>query len=197
MKIAIESHDSAPSNTTETAVASVSHPAQTGGVAAGLAALGVDGKILAAQIINFIILVLVLRKILYKPLVNLIEQRRQTIEQSLSKAEELEKRSVSLAQEQAELREKAKAEARQIIDEAKQAAEQIRSETLLATQAETEKLLKKTETAISSQKEAMLGELKQEIGGMVANLTEKLIGQSLKPEVEKQLREQAMKEVTK
>lgn len=102
-----------------------------------LASLGIDWKLLIAQIANFLILLLILSKFLYKPLVNMLEQRKEKIAQGikdseaagvkLSEAEGESKKIISQAITKAnDIIEKAKKEAEiqagQITDKAKQRA---------------------------------------------------------------------------
>ena len=51
-----------------------------------LESLGIDWKMLVAQVVNFIILLLILRKFLFGPIVKLLDDRRKTIEKGLSDA---------------------------------------------------------------------------------------------------------------
>ena len=84
--------------------------------------LGVDGPKLIAQLINFGIVLLVLWKIDYKPVLEMLENRRQKIAQSMDEAEQIK---TELAETQAE-RDKVMAEANQwaekLFADAKEAA---------------------------------------------------------------------------
>src|SRR3989344_888148 len=95
------SDEASLSETTELqTTTSVSHEVETpSGLAAGAQALGIDGKLLTAKIVNFIILVFVLRKFVYQPLLGLLEKRRQTIEERMKKAEEIETRFSAFKEE--------------------------------------------------------------------------------------------------
>ncbi len=101
-------------------------------------ALGLDIKLLAVQIINFGLLVFILSKFVYKPIIKLLDERKKKVQESmdntlkieerLSKLEEKEKDILKKAQEKAneereELSRLAKEEKEQILDEARSAAE--------------------------------------------------------------------------
>ena len=169
--------------------------ASSSGIAGGLKALGVDGKLLAAQILNFIILVIILRKFLYQPLLGLMEKRRLQIEESQKKAEEVEKRYAEFQIEHVRRIEESKAEATALIEKAKTAAESLRQDMLAATQAESDKLLERTKAEIERQKESMLAELKHEIGGLVITVASKLLGREIDPKTETKFIEEAIREV--
>ena len=55
-------------------------------------ALGIDGRILLAQLFNFAILVFILWRFAYKPVLNILEERRLKVEKSLDDAEAATKR---------------------------------------------------------------------------------------------------------
>lgn len=173
------------------------HIEQPSGIAAGVQALGLDGKLLAAQIINFVILALVLRQFVYKPLMGLLEKRRQTIEQSLTKAEEIEKQSALFSVEHQKRIEASKAEAAAMIDNAKKATDEMRAEIQTQAQADADRILSKAREEIANQKETMLIELKQEVGALVVSATAKILGKELDAKTQSKLIDEAVKEASK
>ncbi len=187
----------AASSTADAHTIALTTQAKPTGIAAGLEALGLDGKLLAAQIVNFIILLLILRKFLYKPLVGMLEKRRETIESGMNKAEEIEKRYADFQVDHAKRIEESKAESASMIEQAKQAAEAMRQDTLAKTQAESEALLARAKDEIDRSKEKMLQELKQEVGSLVITLTSKVIGKTLGKDEQDKLVKEAMSEVNK
>src|SRR3989344_4307849 len=54
--------------------------------------LGINAKVLATQIINFAVLLLILQKFAYKPVVGMLEKRREEVERANKHASELEER---------------------------------------------------------------------------------------------------------
>ncbi len=167
---------------------------QSGGLAAGAEALGLNGKLLAAQIVNFVILLVILRQFLYKPLVGLLEQRRKQIEESAKKATEIEAKYQEFTIEHARRIDESKQEASSIIDSAKKAAESIRQETVSQAQAEVEGMLAKAQADINHAKEKMLAELKHEIGGLVVAATAKIIKKELDEKAQSVLIDEAVSE---
>jgi F-type H+-transporting ATPase subunit b len=153
----------------------------------GIQSLGIDAKLLAAQIINFVILLLILRQFVYKPLMAILEKRRLDIERSLKQAEETEHRSQAMQVEHVQQIEKTKAEATAIIEKAKQAAEVMRVEMLEASRQESEKILARAQEEISRQKDKMLSEAKQDIGALVIAATEKIISKEIDASVQERL----------
>lgn len=181
--------------THETTAATTEHVEEPTGIAAGVQALGIDGKLLLAQIINFIILLLILRKFLYGPLVGFMEKRRNDIAESLKKAEEIETRYQEFQVEHEKQRNEAKEEAAALIAEAKAAAEGIRQESLATTQAEAEKMLAKAAVEIEQQKATLLKELKKEVGSLVVAATEKIVSEKVADKLDADTIDEAIRKV--
>ncbi len=97
----------------------------------GLGAIGIDGKALMFQIINFVILFFILKKVAYKPILGLLEERRKRIDESLK-----------LADETTEAHAKAEAEMVKLLAKARSKAETIAART----RDEAAELLKSAET---------------------------------------------------
>lgn len=170
---------------------------ESGGIAAGAQALGINGPALAAQILNFFILLFLLQRFLYRPLVGLLEKRRHQIETSLQQAEEMERRHAEFQVEHEARLTESKAEAAAIIEKATQAANQLRQETLATATAEADKLLVRTHEEIARQKEQLLQDLKQEVGSLVVAATAKVLGKNIDTDAQQQLVKEALAEVKK
>lgn len=147
---------------------------EAGGLATGVKTLGIDAKLLAAQVINFFILLFLLQRFVYKPLVGLLEKRRSTIDESLQKAQEIERRYHASKLEQEEILKHSRTEAASIIEEAKEAAETLKGETLAKTREENEAMLAKAKAELERQRQAMLRELKHEVGSLVVSAVKKI-----------------------
>ncbi len=106
-------------------------------------ALGLDLKLLVAQIVNFAILFFVLTKFLYKPLLKLLDERKKKVEETLTNSLKIEERLVKLEEEKKKVleseREKGKTFAAELIAQANQEKEKIISEAKSAANREAEK----------------------------------------------------------
>lgn len=192
-----ETHQPETVNPHQTFQPTIEHGVEPTGLAAGAKALGLDGKLLIAQIINFVILVLILRRFVYRPIVGLLESRRTRIAESLSQAEAIDERMKAWEAEYAKRLNEAKSQAAQIIEEAKQAGEESRQKTLAAAQAESKRLLERVQTQLAAEKERLLAEVKQEVGQLVVAATAKIIDKKLDLTTDRSLIEQAVKEVSR
>jgi F-type H+-transporting ATPase subunit b len=109
--------------------------------------LGLDWKILVAQILNFAVLYFVLKKILYKPLMKALDERNKKIRESVKKSEEIENRLQKIEEKElailAKAREKAKTEKQEIIELGNKEKEVIIESAKESAQKVTEKALER------------------------------------------------------
>lgn len=101
---------------------------------------GINWVLLAAQTVNFLIVLFVLKKLMYKPVQEMLKKRQATITAGLKDAEEARKLLEQTTEKEREVLKKAHAEAKLLLEETKQ------QRTLM--QAETEALAKKQAEAI-------------------------------------------------
>lgn len=159
--------------------------------------LGIDWRLLIAQLVNFLILVLILYKFLYKPLLKMLEGRKEKIEKGLRDAEQLGVELERTKELQAEEIKKAKVEAHAIIEEAEKRAEAAGAETKQKTKAEVEKLITVAKNQMIEEKEKMMIEVKKEATGLVIAVAEKVVGKMVDAKAQKGLIEETLKEVGK
>ena len=81
--------------------------------------LGIEPSLLLAQIVNFVIIMVVLTKILYTPILGMLEKRKKEIEESLAIRERLRVEEEKMQVRKEKLLSEARKEARAILDEAK------------------------------------------------------------------------------
>ena len=116
-----------------------------------------------AQILNFLILVAILRALCYKPVVRMIKAREDKIAESLAKADsdvaEAESLKKDYQAQLAEAREKAQA----IVDKAEKVAASNRETSLQDTKREIEQMKKAAQAEIQRDRERAADQLKKEI----------------------------------
>ena len=141
---------------------------------------GINPVLLAAQVVNFLILLFILKKFLYKPILKVLEERRKKIEVSLKNAEAIEKRLLEANQEYEKILNEALEESRKILNQSKEAGIQIMEESKETAariiQKATEQALevKKTETGKIEQ------EVRKHLGALIVLAFEKVAGKAMK-----------------
>ncbi len=158
-----------------------------------LTKLGIDWKLLVAQIINFLILLFVLYKFAYGPILAILEKRQKKIEKGLKDAEVAGKKLEESEEKQKEILKKARTEAKDIVDKAHKQAEKSKSEIAAEAKGQAEKIIAGAKIEIEQEKQKTIAEIKAEIGGLVVAATEKVIEEKIDEKKDKELIERAIK----
>ncbi len=156
---------------------------------------GVQPVLLVAQIVNFLVLLFLLKKFMYGPLVKVLQQRKQTIAESLKNAEEIEKRLEQTTLEQEKRLEKAAKEARQIVDDATSNADQIIAAAHEKARADTEKFMVQAQQSVTQEREKVYSDMRAELSHLVILGFEKIAGKALSEKDQKELVEKSLKEL--
>jgi len=148
-------------------------------------ALGIDGRILLAQFLNFAVLVFVLWRFAYKPIFNVLEERRLKIEKGLDDADAAAKNLLLTEEENKQLLIKAKQEAALIIEAAQQQADERQKQVVAKAEKEIEAITEKEREKIRLEKEAVMSQLKNEVSGLVLASLQKFLSENMTAERDK------------
>ncbi|MBI4037848.1 F0F1 ATP synthase subunit B [Candidatus Curtissbacteria bacterium] len=157
---------------------------------------GVQPTLLAGQIINFLIILVLLRIFFYKPISKVLNERRQKIAEGLKNAEEIEVKLAQTEEKTAKLLEKAGADAKEYLHQAKDEAQKITDAANIEAKKRIEDALVEAKLQIENQKEEMKRQLEKETLILVSAVVKKLLGRSLKAEERKQLTQKSFTEIT-
>jgi F-type H+-transporting ATPase subunit b len=113
-----------------------------------LGQFGIDPLLLAAQIINFIILLLIFKRFLYKPILAILKKRELKIKEGLLAAEKGEAFLAKAKEEENEILSKANTEARGMVEEASVRAGKLEEETVEKARLEAADILESTKAQI-------------------------------------------------
>ena len=140
-----------------------------------LQTFGVDWKLLIVQAVNFGALLVVLTYFLYKPTLNLLEERRQKVEKGIQDANDA-KEQLRLSKEEGDktLRSAAQ-EANEIVEKTRKNAALKKEEILHEAEEQKNRILKDAEKQVLADKEAVLAESKGDIAKMAVLAVEKII----------------------
>lgn len=150
-----------------------------------LTKLGIDGRLLIAQIINFLVLLFILYKVLYKPVLKVLDERQKKIETSLKHAKQIEKNLFESQGEKEKILTEARNEAGKVIAESRETAEKLRNDLTNKAKEEVADILEQGKKQLESDKEVMFKELKNEVASMVTIATEKLLKERVNEAVDK------------
>jgi F-type H+-transporting ATPase subunit b len=156
---------------------------------------GVDIPHLVAQIISFSIVAFILHRFAYKPILQVLEDRKQRIAEGLSNAEKIKAELAKTEAARQEILNAANTQANQLINEARIAAAKVQETEIQKAIAAAEQIIAKAREAAASDHAQMLAELKQEIGRLVVETTAKVSGKILTAEDQRRLLEETNREL--
>lgn len=171
-----------------------SEAVKTAGIAGILSSLGLDLKLFIAQLINFSIVVLILWRWVYRPLVKTMDARAKKISDGLEFSKQAAELLEGADAKNVQIIKAAKSESHALLQEAAGQAEKQRQQVLAQSKAEAEKILVEGQERLNSEKAAALQAVKQEVANLVALSTEK-VAAGLDEATQRRLIQQALKEI--
>ncbi len=156
---------------------------------------GVNPLLLAAQVVNFLILLFILKKFLYGPILKVLEKRKLTIEQSLKHAEEIEKKLVELSDEEEKRLIKASGEGEKIIKQASESSVAIIEESRKKAEEVYERIVEQGRVQLQSDREQMTREINKRLAEVVTLALEKVTDKVMDKNDQKELIKKSIKEI--
>jgi len=141
--------------------------------------LGLNLGFLLLQIVNFAIILIVLRAWVYKPLIKMLEKRRMSIAQGLEDARIASEARANAEDEAKRLLEEANAKAAEIVREADTRAEAVKKEILAEAETEATHLRKQKMAEFEQERVQILAGLREEVVALSMAATQKLVQESL------------------
>lgn len=138
------------------------------------------------QTIAFLLLMFILGKFAWKPVLAAIKEREQSIDDALNKAELAKREMARLTAQNEDLMKQARAERDEILKEAKTLKDQIVSEAKVSAQTEGTKLIEKARIEIENQKKAALAELKNQVSTLSLDIAERVLRKQLDDKAKQQ-----------
>lgn len=171
----------------------ITHVTQFADSASGLGSLGIDGKALIIQVVTFVIAFWVLKKWAFEPIIRLMDQRRETIEQGVSLGEQMKKDAAALEAKVADELAKARKEADGIIAEAEETSKQVVRDAEDKAREKAAGVLQEAEERIASETQRARKKLEGELVGLISDATEAIIGEKVDAKKDAQLIDRALK----
>jgi len=144
-----------------------------------LEALGLNLGYLIVQILNFIIIFLILSAFAYKPLLNLLNERRKRIAQGLEDAKIAAEARENAEQEAAEIIAKAQADAAERMRESTERAVAAEKEIIAEAEKESAKIRQDAVSEANQERERILAEVRGQIAALSMSAAQRLIGEAL------------------
>lgn len=154
----------------------------------------IDLSKLIWSVVNFLVLLAILRKFLYRPLLGMMERREKDIAGNLESADRASKESAHLKEEyEARLRE-ARKEASDIVARGVKLGDETRSRIMEEARKQADEYMEKARHTITREKDKAIAELKAEVAGLAVAAAGRVIGKNLQPEDHRRLVQEFLEE---
>ena len=154
-----------------------------------------DPGLFVWTILTFLLLLTVLAKFAWKPLLKMLKDREELIRSSLEDAEKAKKKLERLNAEGEAIINQARSEAQSILSEGKAAAAKLKDETLDVAKEQAKQIASEAEKQINIEKDKAIAEIKSEVVNLSMSIAEKLINKNISPEDNKALIDESLSSV--
>ncbi|AGA70828.1 ATP synthase F0 subcomplex B subunit [Desulfitobacterium dichloroeliminans LMG P-21439] len=150
---------------------------------------------LVAQVLSFLLLVYILRRFAWNPLINMMEERRNLIEANLANAEKERLQAEQIKREYQEEMRKARHEAQEVIAKATKMSEVRASEILAGAHDEAEKIKQSALVDIERERDRAIAQVQAQVANLSVAVAEKIIRKNLDVRGQEDMIEQFIQEV--
>jgi F-type H+-transporting ATPase subunit b len=160
----------------------------------GFASLGINLPLLVVFIVNFIVLLVLLRLFLYKPVMKVLDERAQRTKEAMDLAEATKKEYEQAKGEVQKQIEKGRQEAQAIITQAIQVGERLKEESRQETAKQTQVMIDRARSELEAERDKIVGDLRREFVDISIAAAEKVIKETLDKEKHRKLIEETLQE---
>lgn len=144
-----------------------------------LKTLGIDGWNFLLHTINFLVLIFLLSRFLYRPVVGMLDERSRRIEESLAAAERARAEVAQADREREELLANTRREIQEMLTQSQQIADRIQSEARAAAQQESQRIVERARQEADAERQQAMIELRREVATLAVQAAERVVRQSL------------------
>ncbi len=167
------------------------------GESGGGSLLAVNPGLAFWTVITFILLLFILKKVAWKPILTALDEREKKIKESLEMADKAKEEAQKLIEENKQNLLKAEEEAKKIIDQGRLYAEKLKTQLIDESKIQAQKLIENASAEIERKKEETFNELKNQIAEISVQVAEKILKHNLDSNLQKNIIDGYIKEIQK
>lgn len=149
--------------------------------------LGIQPSLLLAQIVNFTIIMVVLTKLLYKPMLEMLEKRRRKIEEGIRLTEAMKEEELKIEAKKQKAVDQGRREGQDLIEEAKKRAKEDEKQILSDARAEAEEIIAKGHMEVERLKKEMQKSIEKDTVDLSVVMAERLLGEVMSKDMQHQV----------
>jgi F-type H+-transporting ATPase subunit b len=156
--------------------------------------LGINIPVLLTQIVTFVILLVLLRFVAYKPVMKMLDERSRKVKESLEQAEAVQEQSARTQEELKRRLEEASREGQERIARAMKAGEEVKQRAQEDAKKEAEALVQRARLDIQRERDEAVGEVRREFADLTILAAGKVIERTLDKQAHRELIEKVLEE---
>ena len=158
--------------------------------------LNPDIGLMVWTVVTFLVLVLILKKAAWKPILDGLEKREGRIRSDLDRAEKAQAEAEDLRRRYETQLAEAQRRIQEMVNQAKADGDRTRAEIIAEAKAESERLLEKGRRDLEGEAERLKGELKKDVAGLSVTMAEKILARSVDPKLQEEILSQSLSEIS-
>ncbi len=158
--------------------------------------LGIDGKLLMAQIVNFLLFFILIKKFVLKPFNAFLAQEKKQDKEKEDALEKIKKTEEQMAEQDKKLKEKAKKEIGVLFEQAKKDARDLRADLLKQAELDAQEVRNRTKKLMGEEREALYKDVREKIADLSMHLVTEGLKDSLDAETKKKVTARILKNLT-
>ena len=159
--------------------------------------LDVNPGLIIWTILTFLFLLIILKKVAWKPILTALDNREKEIEDSLNRAEQAKEEAQKILDENQATLSKAEEESKKIIDQSRVYADNLKEQMLKESKDQQQKIIEDASAEIERKKNAAFEELKNQIAEISVNAAEKIMKENIDAAKNKQIVNKYLSEINK
>ncbi|HDL18889.1 MAG TPA: ATP synthase F0 subunit B [Bacteroidetes bacterium] len=157
--------------------------------------LSVNPGLIFWTVVTFLLLLFILQKLAWKPIISAVENREKRIQESLDRAEKMQQEAEEKLTSYQKMLEDAKKETQEILSKGRKTAEVVREEILSKSNEEARRLLEKAKKDISLEREKALADIRNLAVDLSLSAASRLVERSLTEDDQKKIVANYLKEI--
>lgn len=160
-------------------------------------ALGIEPKLLLAQVVNFFIIVVVLNVLLFKPILAMLEKRKKEIEEGLAYTEKMRQENESVVEKREKILAQSRKEGLGLIEEARKNAKVEEKQIVEEARKSAEEIIAKGKAAVAEERESMQKGIRKDSVQLAVLIAKRLLSESLSADVQHKILARHIKDIEK
>ena len=141
--------------------------------------LEIEPGLMIWTIVTFVVLLVVLRAVAWKPLLAMLAEREQRIQESLDQAERAKTDAQAAVEENRQAMAKARADAQETVARGREAAERLAQDVRQRAEVQAEQMIEQASRTIQQEKDRAISELRRQVADLAIQAAGKVLDENL------------------